>query len=214
ERARAALVNAEQNMEILEKELAAEAAEAESAVRIAELDLEKFLGKERSLDPIEPDAAEPETDLPLAAGDDIFDAPPPSPGSLPQSPAPEIATNDEAAFGADSADPGANGVEPVPPTAGRDAAHDSVADDGVAGDGVAGDSVAKATPDTSDPSPDAYGPDVRILSSEVYEARGSNRDMAEALRKQVVDTPYEGLVDKVVGLLGLENLARDMGELG
>ncbi len=45
-RAKAALVNAQQDMKILEKEIAADAAEARSKVEIAEIDLEKFFGRQ------------------------------------------------------------------------------------------------------------------------------------------------------------------------
>jgi HlyD family secretion protein len=48
ESARATLVNARQNMEILEKELAADEADARSKLEIAGIDVEKFLGKPRS----------------------------------------------------------------------------------------------------------------------------------------------------------------------
>jgi HlyD family secretion protein len=63
ERAKAALVNAQQNVEILEKELLAEAASARSKLEIAQIALEKFLGRQPTLDggqvevPTEPAAA-------------------------------------------------------------------------------------------------------------------------------------------------------------
>ncbi|MEO0478968.1 MAG: efflux RND transporter periplasmic adaptor subunit [Planctomycetota bacterium] len=52
ERADAALINAQQNVEILEKELAADQGRARSALEIAEIDLEKFLGRPRSAEDI------------------------------------------------------------------------------------------------------------------------------------------------------------------
>ncbi len=82
ERAKASLVNTQQDNEILEKELAAADAQASSQVEIAEIDLEKFLGRPPSKPADTTPSSGPPNAVPVEGG-----AAPPG-GAIVQEPSP------------------------------------------------------------------------------------------------------------------------------